>query len=410
MWIRKAGLQICALAGSLAAVQAQDAIPTGVTASLDIAVLEQAKDVYFDKVIQLIENLSIPDFNQDDNHFLRDNKFTLNERTEDVSIYADAANNAIVLKCDKLSGVFSSGAFRYKETIFIAKGHLDVKINTIKVQFGLRAETTTVGEDQRMVPYIVSVDVDTDIDRFDVDIKLYGNIWTWFASAFEVFFVGTVADLIDDALKTGLQQGIPAMSNKTISESQGYIQFPVPNWVVDYETAAAATITDTYAGLGAKGMFFDSRVGEQDYGVLPPNLPIKDDTKPEKFQAFVSAYTLDSLTSSFLEVSKIEGWLLADYLPDSSPVQLTTTLLDLALPGIEDYYGADRPVDLFAKVKTLGNFEITEADSMLSGNTGINLEFWVHLDDGSKESAITIFADKTNFAFNVLVDSMKVAI
>jgi hypothetical protein len=39
--------------------------------------------------------------------------------------------------------------------------------------------------------------VTTDIDRWDVNIKIWGNIWSDFASAFEVFFVGTVVDIID---------------------------------------------------------------------------------------------------------------------------------------------------------------------------------------------------------------------
>ena len=34
----------------------------GLTASLDIAVLQQAKDVYFDKILDIIRHVQIPDF------------------------------------------------------------------------------------------------------------------------------------------------------------------------------------------------------------------------------------------------------------------------------------------------------------------------------------------------------------
>ena len=34
----------------------------GLTASLDIAVLQQAKDVYFDKILDIIRHVEIPDF------------------------------------------------------------------------------------------------------------------------------------------------------------------------------------------------------------------------------------------------------------------------------------------------------------------------------------------------------------
>jgi hypothetical protein len=58
--------------------------------------------------------------------------------------------------------------------------------------------------DGRTVPAIAGVDITTEINRFDVNIKIWGNIWSDFASAFEVFFVGTVVDAIDSAITTAL--------------------------------------------------------------------------------------------------------------------------------------------------------------------------------------------------------------
>ena len=120
----------------------------------------------------------------------------MDERTDNVEIYTDSVNNSLILKCDKLSGVFRNSSFRYKETIFIATGHLEVRIDTIMVQVGLKLSTQTLA-DGRVVPYVTSDHVKTDIDRYDVDIKIYGNIWSDFAAAFEVFFVGSVVDAIN---------------------------------------------------------------------------------------------------------------------------------------------------------------------------------------------------------------------
>ena len=87
----------------------------GIHAALDIGVLEQAKDVYFDNLVNIINNLTIPDVGPDEhgNYFL-DNSFVLDERTDNVLIYTDVPNNAIVMHCAKMSGVFYNGAFRYK--------------------------------------------------------------------------------------------------------------------------------------------------------------------------------------------------------------------------------------------------------------------------------------------------------
>lgn len=110
---------------------------TGMKASMDISVLEQAKDTYFDKIVQIINSLQIPDFVEDSNHYLKGNSFVMNERTSDVSIYTDVAKNALVMRCDKMSGVFYNDSFRYKSWPFVATGHSEVIINTIEVGFGL---------------------------------------------------------------------------------------------------------------------------------------------------------------------------------------------------------------------------------------------------------------------------------
>lgn len=65
----------------------------------------------------------------------------MNERSTDVIIYTDVPNNALVMRCNKLSGVFYNKEFRYKSWPFTAKGHLDVILNTIEVGFGLQFNT-----------------------------------------------------------------------------------------------------------------------------------------------------------------------------------------------------------------------------------------------------------------------------
>jgi hypothetical protein len=53
----------------------------------------------------------------------------------------------------------------------------------------------------------------------------------------EVFFVGTVAGLIEESITLTLQTGIPLVTNKVIGLSDGYMPIPiVPNWFVNWET------------------------------------------------------------------------------------------------------------------------------------------------------------------------------
>jgi len=85
----------------------------------------------------VVNNLELPDFYQDKNHYMTGNHFYLDERTDDVIISTDTKNNAMVLRCEKLSGKFVNDAFRYRKDLITADGHLEVDINTINIQFGV---------------------------------------------------------------------------------------------------------------------------------------------------------------------------------------------------------------------------------------------------------------------------------
>lgn len=135
------------------------------------------------------------------------------------------------------------------------------------------------------MPYITGVDVVTDIDRWDVNIKIWGNIWSDFASAFEVFFVGTVVDIIDEALTTALTTGIPSYSSAALAHNDGFIPVPAwPYWTFDWSTANSAIVTDKYFEIGVAGLFFDKMIGEElPPGVVIPELPYHLDDHTQQF-------------------------------------------------------------------------------------------------------------------------------
>ena len=209
-------------------------LKAGIKNSLDISVLEQAKDVYFDKILELINNLSLPDLEDGKGNYLRENTFEIIGRSDRTEFVADVANNAVVLKNSKVSAKACSSQFRYKEGLLIAKGDVEADMNTVNIEAGLSFSTKTL-EDGRVVPYVTSVDVKCNINRFDINIKMHGNIWTDLASLFEVFFVGTVAGLIEDTIVFTLDTGIPVITNTVIKATDGYFLLPfIPNWVLDW--------------------------------------------------------------------------------------------------------------------------------------------------------------------------------
>ena len=131
----------------------------------------------------------------------------------------DVAKNAVVFKNKKVSAVAKSGKFHYHVApLMNADGHAEVDMNTIDVETGL-SFSTRILPNGNIVPFVTSVDVVCSINRFDINIKLWGNFWTDLASAAEVFFVGTVAGLLEDTISSTLSISIPKVINDMIAHS-----------------------------------------------------------------------------------------------------------------------------------------------------------------------------------------------
>jgi len=185
--------------------------PSGLKASLDISILEQAKDVYMDQILKFLNNLQLPDIG-DSKDYLHGNHVSVSQDAADVTFTVDTANNAIKLVCNNLSATFYSDSFRAHSWIFVAKGHTEVRMKTVNIGLGLSFKTQTLA-DGRIVPAVDAVDVLVDIDRNDIDIKIWGNIWADFAAAFEIFFKSTVVELIQDTVTDTLTTTIPTYTN-----------------------------------------------------------------------------------------------------------------------------------------------------------------------------------------------------
>lgn len=65
---------------------------------------------------------------------------------------------------------------------------------------------------------------------------------------------------------------------------------------------------------------------------------------------------MNGFAASLLQVTPIKGWLRA---PEN---HLTTTELNALLPGIVNYYGAGKPVDIWFQIFELGQFQSFEGN------------------------------------------------
>lgn len=182
----------------------------------------------------MVNGLELPDLKDKDGNYLKGNSITVLEGTKYVEFVADVANNAVVLKNKKVSAVAKCNDFHYHVAPLInANGHAEVDMNTVDIEAGLKFSTRIL-PNGNIVPYVEAADVKCNINRFDINIKLWGNLITDLASLAEVFFVGTVAGLLEDSINAALTTAIPNLFNTAIGYSGGYFPMPLENWVVDW--------------------------------------------------------------------------------------------------------------------------------------------------------------------------------
>ena len=109
-------------------------LKAGLKNSLDIAVIEQAKDVYFDKILELVNNLNLPDLEDGQGNYLREHTFEIIGRSDRTEFITDVAKNAVILRNQKVSAKARSKDFRYKEApLVVAKGSVEVDMNTVDI-------------------------------------------------------------------------------------------------------------------------------------------------------------------------------------------------------------------------------------------------------------------------------------
>ena len=109
---------------------------------IDLTVLKQAGNEWFDTIVQLVNGLVIPDVTTSGKDYMYDNTFYIEERIDNVDLTADTTQNAVVLNCKKLTAKFRCNDFKYKiAPLVIANGYVEVDMNSVDIGFGLQFKT-----------------------------------------------------------------------------------------------------------------------------------------------------------------------------------------------------------------------------------------------------------------------------
>lgn len=109
-------------------------------------------------------------------------------------------------------------------------------------------------------------------------------MFTDFINLFTPFFKSVVVDIINESVSLVLNTGVPLIANTLIDYTDGFLPMPLVNqWVLDWETPAAAVVTNDSISIGVRGLYFDKVYGEQEPATTIPDMPYYNNTLPQEF-------------------------------------------------------------------------------------------------------------------------------
>ena len=375
----------CVLGSALAAA---NSTTNGLTFSADVSMFQQAEEAYWHAIQSRINSIVLPDVvdPNDAANYLKQNDFTVTQPTDHITFTADAADNCLTVKLNKLSAKFTSANFHGHYGIFGAYGDLTMSIDTTKLVFGYRLVLQTL-EDGRSVPAVEPCGYDfSAFDKGDISVSVHGSFWDGFIDMFKSLFEGKIVDAIKGAVQKELTVALPADLNAMFASNDGFAEIPhFANWWLDLASSEPGTVSETSIEAGIRAIMFDHRSNE----TIPeqPVMPYKDPAIPSALQAFVSAASVNSALSSFLQVHPVDGFFNASMVPPTAGFNLTTGFLEKAFSGISEVYGPDAPVDVEYSLTNVYGFAVSESQPDLTLEADADLKFWVHTANGTELAA-----------------------
>lgn len=100
----------------------------------------------------------------------------------------------------------------------------------------------------------------------------------------------------------------------------------------------------------------------------------------------------------------MHGFINNDDIPQSVPIEMTTSGLQLFFSNLERDFGPNRPIDIEYSLAKVGNITIDGTDEDIKALADIKLALWVETEDGEKHKDLEYFIKDMSVAFTIVVD------
>ena len=100
----------------------------------------------------------------------------------------------------------------------------------------------------------------------------------------------------------------------------------------------------------------------------------------------------------------MSGFIDNDDIPQSVPMQMTTSGLSLFFSNLERDFGPNRPVNVEYSVVHLGNITIDGEDDEINALVDIKLAFWVQTEEGDQVKDLEFYIRDVSISFTIVIE------
>lgn len=191
---------------------------------------------------------------------------------------------------------------------------------------------------------IPAIDVDSFVFMIDkdlVDITISGSIVADIANLFVQLFQDLVLGIIVNNVNAVTPAILSSDVNTFLYNSHGKIVLEaLGNLAFDFSYTSPPVISDTQIDIYLNATVFNASFGE-----ISPNEGFGDlliDTATrENVQIDVSRYMVESVFLTLFESNRLKLMITNELIPATSAFSLTTSSLNVFLPGLVEKYGED---------------------------------------------------------------------
>lgn len=169
--------------------------------SVDFNTIREAKNVYFDYILNIVNNATLSNIPLSNGH-ISNNTFQINDAAEDVTL-TPLADNVLHISVTHLNASFASQDLAYKIWFYTLEGALDVAITDISLDLKIKTSFQHLSNGAA-VPRFTVIESSITIPDFGIEYTLHSSYFIEFISFFKGIFRGTVHDKITSAVQSAL--------------------------------------------------------------------------------------------------------------------------------------------------------------------------------------------------------------